>query len=138
MLWVVPGICLVKENIDIVLFGGNVNRPVFSDLILKLDTDHAWGVISTTCILEVALMVVLGKRDNSSDFWSFFYFFFSILVITFKKLSCLALIIKIVYHICLCNKDQTADTRELGDVEINIPDILNWLRWDKNQPHQRY
>lgn len=58
MLWVLPGVWLVKENIDAVLFGGfifsfggNVKRFVFSELILKLDTDLAWDVISTTYIL---------------------------------------------------------------------------------------
>lgn len=62
-------------------FGVYVKRFVFlSELILKLDTDLVWDVISTTYALEVTLMVVLGKRDKSSDMkllMLYFFFHFS-------------------------------------------------------------
>lgn len=63
-------------------------------------------------------MVVLGKRDNSWDMeiLMLFKIYFSYhnsntLMILFKTH-----ILKMVYHIYLCNKDQTVDAIELGNI----------------------
>lgn len=73
-------------------------------------------------------MVVLRKRDNSSDrevFDTVLFFFLSYPIEdTIMKLF-IPCILKSVYHIYLYNKDQTDDASALGWFEISILDILN-------------
>lgn len=69
-----------------------------------------------TYILEVTLMVVLRKRDNSSDREVFdtVLFFLSYHIEDSIMKPFIPCILKSVYHIYLCNKDQTDDVSALG------------------------
>lgn len=110
MLWAAPGVCLVKGNTDVVGLGvflllwcqckKMVVFVFFRELILKIEIDLAWDVISTVYLYSQShtdcYLKKMRQLFTEGTFW--WCTFFSL--ITFKILSLNGLLL-IFLKVCI-------------------------------------
>lgn len=106
-----------------------VGFAFFSELILKIDIDLVWHDISTIDLYSWSHTDGCLKKKRQlfrqESFWYCTFFFLSHHIEDTIMKPFIPRILKSVYHIYLCNKDQTDDASALGWFEISILDILN-------------